>query len=417
MRLLQTLPALAMLVSAAMPRAETLASWVEATGDSASLRAVATGACPGATADGAALALASRAVADAGFPELVCQAALPPATRAAAVDDAPVPVWPRSVRRIVVIGDTGCRLKGSFVQDCDDPVKWPFAAVAARAAAEQPDLVIHVGDYYYRETPCPAERAGCAGSPSGDAWTSWQADFFTPAKPLLAAAPWIFVRGNHEQCGRGALGWFRMLDAGPEPLACPASSRSFAVPIGRERLIVVDSADTEDASAPAAKVALFRDELAPLRKLMASGDDWILTHRPIWGFVPERSGAFGETDELAVNRTEQAAVAGEQLGGVRLILSGHVHVFAAADFGPGRPAQLIVGNGGDTRDGELPRAQAHRVRVAGLPADAFLVEQFGYLVLDRVTTGWSGVLKGVDGRLLARCGLAGRDIACAAAET
>ena len=35
------------------------------------------------------------------------------------------------------------------------------------AAAQKPDLVIHVGDYYYRETPCPAGEAKCAGSPFG----------------------------------------------------------------------------------------------------------------------------------------------------------------------------------------------------------------------------------------------------------
>ena len=44
---------------------------------------------------------------------------------------------------------------------------WPFPKIAATAAAARPDLVIHVGDYHYREAPCPAERAGCANSPSG----------------------------------------------------------------------------------------------------------------------------------------------------------------------------------------------------------------------------------------------------------
>ena len=64
------------------------------------------------------------------------------------------PVLPRSIKRIVVIGDTGCRLKGDNVQDCNDPAQWPFAAIARLAAARHPDLVIHVGDYHYRESPC-----------------------------------------------------------------------------------------------------------------------------------------------------------------------------------------------------------------------------------------------------------------------
>ena len=132
------------------------------------------------------------------YPLQVCVAHAGTPPRHATVDGVPVPALADQLRRIVVIGDTGCRLKGTFVQACNDPVKWPFATVARLAAARHPDLVIHVGDYHYRETPCPAGDAGCAGSPYGDNWAVWQRDFFIPAAPLLAAAPWVLVRGNHE---------------------------------------------------------------------------------------------------------------------------------------------------------------------------------------------------------------------------
>jgi len=149
--------------------------------------------CPKVTADGAPVPSKTRGEPDATgglYPVQVCvaHAATPP--RVAAADGVPVPVAPATIKRIVVIGDTGCRLKGTFVQDCNDPVKWPFATVARLAAARHPDLVIHVGDYHYRETPCPADRPGCAGSPYGDNWAVWQKDFFEPAAPLLAAASW-----------------------------------------------------------------------------------------------------------------------------------------------------------------------------------------------------------------------------------
>src|SRR5262249_37597941 len=62
--------------------------------------------------------------------------------------------------RILVIGDTGCRLKGSLVQPCNDMQQWPFPALAQQAAKLNPDLVIHVGDYLYRENACPANEAG-----------------------------------------------------------------------------------------------------------------------------------------------------------------------------------------------------------------------------------------------------------------
>ncbi|MGZ9104198.1 MAG: hypothetical protein ACXW3Y_15200 [Rhodoplanes sp.] len=102
---------------------------------------------------------------------------------------------------IAAFGDTGWRLKaadkeksdhdhsgaGRF-QDCDKGSKWPFSRLSATAAARKPGLVIHVGDYLYRESPCPTGDIGCKGSPYGDNWATWQADFFRPADRLLAAA-------------------------------------------------------------------------------------------------------------------------------------------------------------------------------------------------------------------------------------
>src|SRR5262249_9219466 len=63
--------------------------------------------------------------------------------------------------------------------------------VAVRAAGRErrrrQDLVIHVGDYLYRQSACPPGDAGCAGSPYGDDWPTWKADFFAPAAPALLA--------------------------------------------------------------------------------------------------------------------------------------------------------------------------------------------------------------------------------------
>ena len=119
------------------------------------------------------------------------------------------------IRRIVIVADTGCRMKASenAFQDCNDAAKWPFAQIAQSAAALKPDLVIHIGDMHYRESPCPAGNAGCAKTAWGYGFDAWQADFFKPARPLLAAAPWVFVRGNHESCFRAGQGWFRFFDA------------------------------------------------------------------------------------------------------------------------------------------------------------------------------------------------------------
>ena len=96
----------------------------------------------------------------------------------------------------------------------------PFPRWPAAAAKFKPDLVIHVGDYLYRESACPPGNQGCAGSPWGDNWTTWKADFFDPAAPLLAAAPIVLVRGNHEDCKRAGPGWTRL--QGPTAFDCRA---------------------------------------------------------------------------------------------------------------------------------------------------------------------------------------------------
>ena len=53
---------------------------------------------------------------------------------------AALPLPKANPRRIVVIGDTGCRIKTSdnVFQACDDSAQWPFAAVASAAAAAAP---------------------------------------------------------------------------------------------------------------------------------------------------------------------------------------------------------------------------------------------------------------------------------------
>ena len=161
------------------PPAGSDAAWVEMTGAGAVVRANAVRSeCPPLTVDGREVPMEIRARADAAFPETLCQARLPARARRVELSGRPVPAPKARIDRIVVLGDTGCRLKGLAVQNCNDARAWPFAQVARLAAAEKPDLVIHVGDYYYRETACPLNWSGCEGSPHGDASATWAAEFF-----------------------------------------------------------------------------------------------------------------------------------------------------------------------------------------------------------------------------------------------
>ena len=394
-------------------QAETRA-WVQLVdGGVVEVRAAADGAaCPEVAVDNRPTPMTLRAEPDAAFPTALCQLRLDPGVRRAEIDGHALPLPRARIERIVVMGDTGCRLKGLAVQNCNDPAAWPFALVAQQAAAERPDLVIHVGDYYYRESACPLNYSGCAGSPHGDAWPTWLAEFFDPARPLLDAAPWVFARGNHESCSRGARGWFRLLDAADAPLPCPAVSAPFAVPLGEVTLHLLDSADTDDRHTPTEAVAAFKSALETV-KPEPHATEWIITHRPIWGLVPvARIGPFGPLN-IPINATEQAAARGEPLSDVQLVLSGHIHHFASFSFGPRRPAQLIVGTGGDVGEAaDTRKPQGDTVRIDGLEARSLEFERFGYFLMTRDGADWRGAFKDVNGKVLATCRLRQRNLTC-----
>ncbi|MGE0257530.1 MAG: metallophosphoesterase [Alphaproteobacteria bacterium] len=409
--LFKALAFLLLLATAAGPAAaQSTPPWVEvAPSEALSVRVVVppTTDCPTVSADGGAYAMLPRALPDAAFPVRVCEARVPESVARLSIGDVPLPALPATVNRIVVIGDTGCRLARYAVQDCDDPRAWPFAAIARAAAAKRPDLVIHVGDYYYRETACPTDRPGCAGSPFGDNWPAWRADFLDPAAPLLAVAPWVMVRGNHELCDRGGQGWFRLLDPYPGRADCVDSTPPYRLSVGGLNLLVFDSSDANDLLAPPATVALYAGQLAPLLAQAPAGS-WLLLHHPVWALAPP--GILGG---FSTNQTMQAAIRGLIPPSLDVVLSGHVHDFIAYDFGPERPAQLIVGTGGDRLENrvqtEIAGAELDGITVR----DGIAIERFGYMVLDRNPAGgWDGVLYAPDDTVLARCRIAGRSLGC-----
>jgi hypothetical protein len=363
-------------------------------------------ACPTATVDGSVVTMQPRGTPDIAYPVQLCEARVPAATVRLAIGDVPLPTLPANVRRIAVIGDTGCRIDRRSAQDCNDPAAWPFAATARAAAARRPDLVIHVGDYHYRENACPAGRAGCAGSPYGDNWSTWHADFFAPAAPLLAAAPWVMVRGNHELCRRGGQGWTRLLDPHSPGGACADRSVPYRLSVGGLDLLLFDSADADDLLAPPDKVAFYAGQLAPLLA-NAPARSWLLLHHPVWAMWQ------GEPTGLTTNLTLQGAIRGLIPPALDLVMSGHVHDFISYDFGPQRPAQLIVGTGGDNLQ-KLGNEPIVGAAIDGMTVrKGFALEHFSYFIMERDPTGgWDGTLYTPDDNVLARCRLAGRELDC-----
>lgn len=389
-------------------------AWVELTGEGQQVRVVAaSGQCPEVDLDGRATSMIRRVAEQDGFPGAVCQATVPAGTRTATLGGRNLPLMTAPPRRILIFGDSGCRIKSSLVQDCNNSADWPFPEVARRAAAFKPDLVIHVGDYYYRESPCPAGRAGCAGSPYGDTWASWRADFFDPGRPLLQVAPFVFARGNHETCARGGVGWTRLLDAGGDGVHCPQTAAAFPVDLGGLDLYVVDSSSADDRFPTAEGVARVTGQLEALGADLARKPGWIVTHRPVWAVTPvARLGPIGPA-EISLNKTLQAGLRGRDLSAVSMIVSGHVHHFAAYDFGPTRPAQLVAGTGGDAAEASDMMRPRHSSRtIDGLTARRLTFQRFGFFMLERNGDHWDGVFRDLNDQVVATCRLAGRDLTC-----
>ena len=316
-----------------------------------------------------------------------CEATIPPAAMSASVNGQMLALPRGAPSRVIVFGDTGCRIKDLEIQACNDPELWPFAQVSGAAAGDRPDLVIHVGDYLYRESPCPAaSQALCGGTPVGDNWEAWNADFFTPAAKLLAAAPWAFSRGNHEDCNRSWRGWFYYLDPRPFSGVCQAFSPPYVVTLGGFELIMLDSASVSANRLEAQQASLYAKQLASLRVHPGA---WLADHHPFWGVRTD--GADGKP--APVSPTLEEAWDRAALQGVSLVVSGHVHLFELLSFDSPRPVQLVAGDGGTKlaspiADSLLGMAVRGAMVVAGGSQ-----HQFGYTLLSRAGESWDLTLR------------------------
>jgi hypothetical protein len=167
-----------------------------------------------------------------------CEAVVPAGHTVVSVAGVNLKLPVANPKRILIMADTGCRMNGVLAanganqQNCHSPGAFPLSYLAPYEATFKPDVVLQIGDWFYRDSDCTGGTGaasdgtepfpGCNTTTSanyevwGDTFDSWNADVFYPMKPLLEAAPFIAVRGNHESCGRGARGWFSFLS--PYPL-------------------------------------------------------------------------------------------------------------------------------------------------------------------------------------------------------
>lgn len=360
---------------------------------------------------------AVRALPSDSFPVLVCQQRLDGTPVQLPGMARPAAAAPSRVQRVVALGDTGCR---ASEQNCADPSAWPFAAVAHGALQAGGDVAVHVGDYIYRETV-----RDCGGKqPCGDNWKAWRADWFAPVGELLPAVPWVFARGNHEDCTRGGRGWFLFFDPRDVPAGgCAGTTDPYAVAVpGVGTLLIMDTAcapwystgcwplnglnDTTRA------IPAYAAQMGRLPGLIAAGQPaWLVTHVPTWArdFPAQADSAGSSILQAALRR---ASANGELPPAVGLSLVGHVHAWEALDFAAPRTPVLVVGDGGTSESVGLPAA-------LGSPAGGVAVDgywpglAFGYTLLQATGSGWTATLVPVSGTGPAvTCTLANGQLAC-----
>lgn len=368
------------------------------------------------------------------FPVLTCEAELLKNVRAVELAGRSLPVPKPQPERIVVIGDSGCRMKKAddAFQACNDGTAWPFKAISDTAASFKPDLVIHVGDYHYRETACPDGQAACAGSPWGYGWDTWKADLFQPAAALLGAAPWVMVRGNHESCARAGQGWWRFLD--PRPLQAGRDcnldaddvrgdySEPYAVPIGGDaQLIVFDSAKVPGKPIASGDQAfqIYMDQFKQVNRLAENaGFNIFMSHHPVLGFDPWRlkSGAVEVMPGNAALQDIMQRINAKRLfpSKVQVVLAGHVHLFQAIGFSSDHPVQLVSGNGGSTNDYALPETLAPGATpYPDAVLSSFKTSQsYGFMTLERLDRQWQMKAWDRAGKLMTTCLLENQKLAC-----
>jgi hypothetical protein len=282
-----------------------------------------------------------------------------------------------------VFGDTGCRIavyppeppstESTYqIQDCNSPAAWPLETVAKEIAAAGPDLIVNTGDFFYRESDCPASGPAaplCAGSPpvnppgspNEDTWAGWEADWFRPARAVFPAAPIVLARGNHESCDRAGTGYFFLLEPGvsppdtcqraytleydPENPKPPLAQPTWVARLGSIDLVMLDSSNASDTAVQNADTyaALGRRAVGLLRPSGATG--WLLTHRPVYAW--ERFAGPAKPP-IWTSLTMEAAL-DAVIRPFAAVFSGHLHLFQTVQI-PGRPAQLTLGDGGTLLD-------------------------------------------------------------------
>ena len=192
------------------------------------------------------------------------------------------------------------------------------------------------------------------------------ADFFTPAKLLLSAAPLVMTRGNHENCDKGQdwMGWFRYFAFGPALTRCDVDQGRFTAPYAvsltpDRQLVVMDTSASKDKLGDSTKEYIGELNQVNLMANVGGMQTFLVSHVPFWEIKHKGNGADAgnDPDDAGGPAVLEAALQGTKyhalFNSIVMILSGDLHQFEYLSFvgtNPvqlgDRPPQLILGDGG-----------------------------------------------------------------------
>ena len=257
---------------------------------------------------------------------------------------------------IVVLGDTGCRIKtgDNVFQACNDQAQWPFPAGRRRggrmrAGPRHPRRRLSLSR---KRVPAPAtpDAPAAHGATGG---TPGRPIFSQPARSLLAAAPWIVVRGNHEivqsrgaglvalprsASARGAAGLQRCQPTTPSattasltrvPLGARRATRSSSCSIRRTVGVTPLPPDRDVRATTSARVR------ARIRaRARNEPSTFFMNHHPVLAFAPNpatpRTPYPGNAAlQSVLRRSIPTALFPPN---VKALLSGHVHLFEVGEL-------------------------------------------------------------------------------------
>lgn len=324
--------------------------------------------------------------------------------------------------KIILMGDTGCRLKGKEMQNCLDKDEWPLEKIAASISQENADFVIHVGDYHYRESCTDTKKCGPFLSAIGYTWAAWKADWFEPTRSLNHF-PFVFVRGNHENCNRAWEHWQKYLSPVEDTVtSCRRQDQTQFIDLPGILLVNGDlgwlNDDDVKKDAPQyieIKKYLENLKIEIIKRKKTDQEVWVLFHPPAYGAVPYREKK--DSPIYWATGTPKLLKAIEETGFnevVDLYISGHIH---NAQVSQGKhPLQVVVGESGTKLEpvGDYAKNPIRTIHESKVFLPTGTKRDFGYMTLElsSETQTKTLIFKDTHGQAESVCSLRGREAHC-----